>query len=56
MRVPGVATGNTEASFKGYPSLPIDDSGSEVEMEGQSHPAMDDMAAVSAAPSPAERD
>ena len=36
-----VATGNTVATFQGYPSLPSDDSGSEVEMEGPSHPAMD---------------
>ena len=50
------APGNTVATFQEYPNLPSDDSGSEVEMEGQSHPAMDDMAAVSAAPSPAERD
>ena len=41
-----VASGNTEATFKGYPCLPSDDSGSEVEMEGQSHPAMDDMAEI----------
>jgi len=31
-----VATGNTVATFQGYPSLPSDDSGSEVEMEGPS--------------------
>ena len=36
-----VATGNTVANFQGYSSLPSDDSGSEVEMEGPSHPAMD---------------
>ena len=36
-----VATGNTVVNFQGYPSLPKDDSGSEVEMEGPSHPAMD---------------
>ena len=36
-----VATGNTVANFQGYPSLLSDDSGSEVEMEGPSHPAMD---------------
>ena len=35
------ATGNTVVNFQGYPSLPKDDSGSEVEMEGPSHPAMD---------------
>ena len=35
------ATGNTVATFQGYPSLPSDYSGSEVEMEGPSHPAMD---------------
>ena len=36
-----MATGNTVATFQGYPSLPSDDSGSEGEMEGPSHPAMD---------------
>ena len=41
-----VATGNTVATFQGYPSLPSDNSGSEVEMEGQSHPAIDDMAEI----------
>ena len=41
-----VATGNTTATFQGQPSLPSDDSGSEVEMEGQSHPAMDDMVEI----------
>ena len=39
-----VATGNTVATFQEYPSLPSDNSGSEVEMEGPSHPAIDDMA------------
>ena len=39
-----VATGNTVVTFQWYPSLPSDDSGSEVEMEGKSHPAIDDMA------------
>ena len=34
------------ATFQGYPSLPSDDSGSEVEMEGQSHPAIDGMADI----------
>jgi len=29
-----VATGNTVATFQGYPSLPSDDSGLEVDMEG----------------------
>ena len=29
-----VATGNTVATFQGYPNLPSDDSGSGVEMEG----------------------
>ena len=38
------ATGNTVATFQGYPSLPSDDSGSEVEMEEPSHPAIDGMA------------
>ena len=32
VREPGVATGNTVANFQGYPNLPSDDSG--VEMEG----------------------
>ena len=36
-----VATGNTVATLQEYPSLPSDDSGSEVEMEGTSHPVMD---------------
>ena len=40
------ATGNTVATFQGYPSLPSDDSGSEVEMEGPSHPAIDGMAEI----------
>ena len=31
---PRVATGNTVATFQGYPNFPSDDSGSEVEMEG----------------------
>ena len=44
MGEPSVATGNTVASFQGYPSLPSDDSGSEVEMEGPSHPVVDGMA------------
>ena len=41
-----VATGNTVVTFQGYQSLPSDDSGSEVEMEGQSHPSIDDMAEI----------
>ena len=41
-----VATGNTVATFQGYQSLPSDDSGLEVEMEGQSHPAIDDMVEI----------
>ena len=41
-----MATGNTVVTFQGYPSLPSDDSGSEVEMEGQSHPGIDDMAEI----------
>jgi len=41
-----VATGNTVAAFQGYPSLPSDDSGSEVEMEGAPNPPMDNMAVV----------
>ena len=44
VREPSVATGNTVATFQGYPSLPSDDSGSEVEMEGPSHPVIDGMA------------
>ena len=40
------ATGNTVATFQGYPSLPSDDSGSEVEMERPSHPAIDGMAEI----------
>ena len=34
------------ATFQGYPSLPSDLPGSEVEMEGPSHPAIDDMAKI----------
>ena len=41
MRVSSVTTGNTVATFQGYPSLPSDDSESEGEMEGPSHPAID---------------
>ena len=44
VRGPRVATGNTVATFQGYPNLPSDDSGSEVEMERPSHPAMDGLA------------
>ena len=44
VRVPGVATGNTVATSQGYPSLPRDDSESEGEMEGPSHPGLDGMA------------
>ena len=40
VRVSSVGTGNTVATFQGYPSLPSD-SESEVEMEGPSYPAMD---------------
>ena len=39
-----VATGNTVANFQGYPSLPSDNFGSEVETEGPSHPAKDGLA------------
>ncbi|XP_023331744.1 uncharacterized protein LOC111703889, partial [Eurytemora carolleeae] len=42
-RESSVATGNTVATFQGYPSLPSD-SESEVEMEGPSYPAMDGLA------------
>ena len=41
-----VAAGNTVATFQGYLSLPSDDSGSEVEMEGPSHPAIDGLAEI----------
>ena len=41
-----VATGNTVATFQGYPSLPSDDSEMEVEMEGPSHLAIDSMAEI----------
>ena len=41
-----VATGNTVATFQGYLSLPSDDSRSEVEMEGPSHPVIDGMAEI----------
>ena len=43
---PRVAVGNKVATFQGYPSLPSDDSESEVETEGQSHPAIDGMAEI----------
>ena len=46
VRVSSVTTGNTVATFQGYPSLPSDDSGLEVEMEGPSHPAIDGMAEI----------
>ena len=36
-----VDTGNTVALFQGYLSLPSDDSGSEGDIEGAAHPAMD---------------
>ena len=41
VREPRVATGNKLATFQGYPDLPSDNSGSEVEMEGPSNPTMD---------------
>ena len=44
MRVSSVTTGNTVATFQGYPSLPSDDSESEGEMEGPSHQGLDGMA------------
>ena len=44
VRVSSVTTGNKVATFQGYPSLPCDDSESEGEMEGPSHPAIDGMA------------
>ena len=46
MRVLSVTTGNKLATFQGYPSLPCDDSESEGEMEGPSHPAIDGMAEI----------
>ena len=46
VRVSSVTTGNTVATFQGYPSLPRDDSESEGEMEGPSHPAIDGMAEI----------
>jgi len=46
VRVSSVTTGNTVATFQGYPSLPSDDSESEGEMEGPSHPAIDGMAEI----------
>ena len=46
VRESSVATGNTVATFQGYPSLPSDNSESEVEMEGPSHPAIDGMAEI----------
>ena len=45
-RVPSVNPGNTVATSQGYPSLPSDDSESEVEMEGPSHPGLDSMAEI----------
>ena len=41
-----VATGNTMAKLQGYPSLPSDNSGSEIEMEGSSNPPTDNMAVI----------
>ena len=41
-----VATGNTVATFQGYPSLPSEYFRSEVDMEGPSHPAIDGMAEI----------
>ena len=40
------ATGNTVATFQGFPSLPSDDSESEGGMEGPSHPAIDGMVEI----------
>ena len=45
-RVPSVNPGSTVATAQGYPSLPSDDSESEVEMEGPSHPGLDSMAEI----------
>ena len=44
--VSSVGTGNTVATFQGFLSLPSDNSGSEVEMEGPSHPAIDGLAEI----------
>ena len=46
VRVSSVTTGNTVATFQGYPRLPSDDSELEGEMEGPSHPAIDGMAEI----------
>ena len=46
VRVSSVTTGNTVANFQGYPSLPSNDSESEGEMEGPSHPVIDGMAEI----------
>ena len=46
VRESSVATGNTVDTFQEYPSLPRDDSETEVEMEGPSHPAIDSMAEI----------
>ena len=46
VRVSSVATGNTVATFQEYPSLPSNDSGWEVEMEGPSQPVIDGMAEI----------
>ena len=46
VRESSVATGNTVDTFQGYPSLPSDDSETEVEMEGPSHPAIDGLAEI----------
>ena len=43
---PSVATGSRVANFQRYPSLPSDDSGSEVEMEGPSHSTIDGMVEI----------
>ena len=41
-----VATGNTVDTFQEYPSLSSDNSGSEVEMEGPSHPGIDGLGKI----------
>ena len=46
VRRSSVTTGSTVVTFQGYPSLPSDDSESEGEMEGPSHPAIDGMAEI----------
>ena len=46
VRRSSVTTGSNVATLQGYPSLSSDDSESEGEMEGPSHPAIDGMAEI----------